>query len=232
MARSATRPRSRTRTPPTKREPPLDWAGMYASTPYTRLPWYSARPAPWVVRAVRDRWIEPPGPILDVGCGAGTNAIWLASSGFQATGIDLAPVAVGVAQRRAGRTGSRATFRVANVLSLPFRAASFAGVIDCGCFHTLPFDQRARYATELGRVVRPGGVVLITWIAREETGEYGPPHRPSVHEVTGALEPLFVFEHTEFADASSKRAWSARGHTLARYSARLTRRRSPQPTRR
>ena len=207
----------------------VDWARLYATVAYRRLPWYSPRPPAWLVRAVTERWLRPPGPVLDVGCGAGSSALWLSRRGFRVTGIDLAPVAVEVARRRARTAGSSAVFVQGNILATPFRDRSFGSAVDSGCFHSLPVTDRALYAREVARLVRPSGRVLVTWIAREETGEYGPPHRPSLEEVTSALEPYFVFERTEFAERRSARAWSARGRRLSRYTASLTRRRSAQP---
>jgi SAM-dependent methyltransferase len=205
------------------------WARLYATVPYTQLPWYSPRPSPWLVDAASQGWIRPPGPILDIGCGAGSNALWLSHRGFRVSGLDLAPVAVDVARRRATRANSSAVFAQGSILAAPYRDASFRSALDSGCFHSVRIADRAGYAREVARLLRPAGALLVTWIAREETGEYGPPHRPSLEEVTSVLEPFFVFERTEFADHRSTRAWSARGHRLSRYTALLTRRRSAQP---
>jgi SAM-dependent methyltransferase len=112
---------------------------------------------------------------------------------------------------------------------MPFQRGAFGSVVDNGCFHSLPVRERPEYATEVARVLHPGGTLLLTWIGREETGAYGPPHRPSLNEVAAALEPDFIFRLTEFADSRSRGAWDARGHPLARYSALLERRRGPQP---
>ncbi len=207
----------------------VDWPRLYATVPYTRLPWYSPRPARWLVEAVSHGWVRPPGPILDIGCGAGSNALWLSRHGFRVTGIDLAPAAIAAAQRRASRSRSSAVFAQGSCLSLPYRNSAFGSALDSGCFHSLPIADRSRYAREVARLVRPAGSLLITWIAREETGEYGPPHRPSLEEVVSVLEPAFLFERTEFADKRSPSAWNARGHRLSRYTALLRRRRTAQP---
>ena len=123
-------------------EEALSWVRMYEKTPYTQLPWYSTRASPWLARAVKSRWIRPPGPILDIGCGAGSNSLWLSSEGFSVTGLDLAPVAIAAAERRGRRRKSSARFRVGSALSMPFPSSRFAGALDSGCFHTIPLPDR------------------------------------------------------------------------------------------
>jgi SAM-dependent methyltransferase len=226
---------SRTIPPPPARGSTAEeqtWAETYAKTRYTKLPWYSPRPSEWLVKAVRQRWIRPPIRIVDIGCGAGTNALWLAQEGFRATEIDLAPGAIEAARARAHRRGATAAFEQASALSMPFRNSAFEAALDNGCFHTIPIPKRGRYAREVARVVRPGGSYLLTWIAREETREMGPPHRPSLREVTTVFESRFNFVRTEFFGRESPGAWKTqgpKGPSLARYSALLTRRRTPQP---
>jgi len=222
--RSLPRAASRSAAPASR-----SWAQVYAETPYQKLPWYSPRPSAWLVKAVRARWVSPPGPIVDIGCGAGTNVLWLARRRFHATGIDLAPGAIAAAEQRARRRRATAKFRVGNALALPMRSASFGAALDNGCFHTLPVTERGTYAAEVARVLRPKGVFLISWVAREETRQFGPTHRPSLQEVTEAFESRFIFLHTQFFGGTSLGAWVACGHPLARYSAVLMRRTAPQP---
>ncbi|MCI4353566.1 MAG: class I SAM-dependent methyltransferase [Thermoplasmata archaeon] len=201
----------------------------YAHTNYRELPWFSPRPYPWLVQALDSGWIVPPGPVLDVGCGAGTNVLWLARQGFRASGVDLAPSAIAAAERRMKRARLSATFRVGDVLALPFRRGAFQAALDVGCFHSLPIARRPDYAKELARVVRHGGSFLLSWVAREETGKFGPPHRPSVVEIARTFEGAFVIERIQYAPSRSSRGWPTRGGRLAQYSCRLIRRSTPQP---
>lgn len=198
------------------------WERTYEETSYRELPWFSPRPYRWVVRAVRERWLRPRSWVLDVGCGAGTNSIFLARAGFRVCGIDLAPGAIAVAKRRAARAGLTIDFRVADVLKLPFPTASFGGAIDVGCFHTFDPPLRPSFSRELARVLRPGGRYAISWIGREHAGTLGPPHRPGLDEVTEALEDRFLFLRCEFHRGT-------RTTGPPHYTALLERRTRPRP---
>jgi len=174
------------------------WEKTYEQTPYRELPWYSPRPYGWVVRAARERWFRAGTRVLDIGCGAGTNSIFLARSGFEVCGVDLAPGAISAALKRAAHEGLSIDFRVADALRLPYPTASFGGAIDVGCFHTFDPSLRPAFSRELARVLRPSARYVLSWIAREHVGPLGPPHRPGLDEVTQALEDRFLFLRCEF----------------------------------
>jgi SAM-dependent methyltransferase len=197
------------------------WVKTYARTPYRDLPWFSPRPYDWLQRGVREHWLRPGAKVLDIGCGAGTNAIFLARSGFRASGLDLAPAAIEAGVRRARRAGLKVDFRVGDALRMPFSKGSFGGLTDVGCFHTLPIGLRDAYAAELSRVLRPGGTYLLSWVAREYTESMGPPHRPSVEEVASTFESRFLIRRIE-----SLRRGRA---NLPAYGGVLERRAHPQP---
>lgn len=170
------------------------WERLYTSGPMRKLPPAFQRPFPPLVQAVEDGWLRPPGPILDVGCGIGTNAFWLASKGFSATGVDVAKAAIEVAESARGGKGRNPAFRVADVLVSPSPSSRFRSAIDVGCFQTLPPPLRADFAHAVRRFLSGGAPYLVFWVAREEQGAWGPPHRMSVGEVTGAFEPWFSVE--------------------------------------
>ena len=197
------------------------WRELYRNSDYRALPWFSRQPFPWVAEAVSKTWIARGSKVLDVGCGAGTNSLFLARSGYRVAGIDLAPAAIEAAKGRAARQDLRVDFRVADVLRLPFPRGHFGGAIDIGCFHTLPVNLRSQYEAELARVVRPGGRFAIAWAAREFTASLGPPHRLSLEEGAAVLEGRFQFLRTAFLSG-----WKGR---ISSYGALLERRVGRQP---
>jgi SAM-dependent methyltransferase len=199
-----------------------EWRRTYETTPYRELPWFSPRAYPLVRRAVREQWWRRGTRLLDVGCGAGTNSLYLAKAGFRPTGIDLAPAAIAAAQKRAEAARIRAEFRVMDALAMPFPARTFGGAIDIGCYHTLPVRMRRAYARELARVLRPDATFALAWVAREFTGPRGPRHRPSVEETAQAWEPDFLVRCVEYHGEY--------GSGPPSYVARLERRTRPQPS--
>jgi SAM-dependent methyltransferase len=96
--------------------------------------------------------------VLDVGCGPGHLTRRLAALGFDATGIDLDPAMIERATARGGR------YLAADAASLPFEDGAFDLVVSTLSMHHWT-DAHAGIA-EIGRVVRPGGRVLIWDLGR------------------------------------------------------------------
>jgi SAM-dependent methyltransferase len=210
------------------------WTRLYAENPVPGMPWVNRGPYPPLARAVHDGWLTPPGPILDVGSGVGSNTFWLASHGFRATGVDIAPGAIAAAESNRARGVQNPRFLVDDVLASGLPARRFRAAVDVGCFHALPTSTRQEYAASLARLLVPGSPLLLFWVAREERGSWGPPHRLSVGEVTEVFESLFLVERVVYRPRSAhltpKVKRSSRPlATLAGYTARLVRRRETQP---
>jgi len=103
----------------------------------------------------------PPGRALDLGCGTGTNCIYLARHGWEVVGVDFSAVAIRRARRRARRAGVTVRFYRADVTDLSFLDGPFDLALDTGCLHSVPSERWERYAEELARLVRPGGLYLL-----------------------------------------------------------------------
>jgi SAM-dependent methyltransferase len=129
----------------------------------------------------RPRWdsIEPrpelegllqglrPGRALDLGCGTGTDAIYLAKQSWEVVGVDFVPEAIATARTRARAAGSAARFVAGDVTRL--RQAGVGGpfdlMIDIGCYHAIPACRRDVYAVEVAAVARPGADFYLAGIA-------------------------------------------------------------------
>lgn len=103
--------------------------------------------------------VSPGDPLLDFGCGTGELAAHLADAGFRVRGVDIAD---GMIEKARARFGDRVELtRLAPDWSrLPFDDASFAGAVASSVLEYVPdLDKVLR---ELARVVRPGGVFVLT----------------------------------------------------------------------
>jgi SAM-dependent methyltransferase len=100
---------------------------------------------------------------LDLGCGTGTSAIYLAQKGLAVIGIDFTPKAIDAARDKAQRAGVTVDFRVGDVTRLDSLGVRepFDLVLDLGCFHGLDAAKRARYAEHVARLTHPGSVFLL-----------------------------------------------------------------------
>jgi SAM-dependent methyltransferase len=112
---------------------------------------------------------------LEIGCGTGTNSVWLAQQGFAVTGIDLAPLAVEQAQKRARAAGVKANFLVADVLDLPDLDGPFGFFFDRGCYHAVRRGAPDQYAPAVARQLASGGRGLILAGNAREPHDPGPP---------------------------------------------------------
>lgn len=93
-----------------------DWNAHYAEG---NLPWDTGVPDRHLVNVV-EGGVLPRGRVLEVGCGTGTNGVWLASEGFTVFGVDVSPLAIERAHRRradAGVPGEVCTFEVQDFLA-------------------------------------------------------------------------------------------------------------------
>lgn len=113
------------------------------------------------VRQLIEEQRLPRGRALDIGCGTGTNVLYLAKEGFQVTGIDFVPRAISKAREKARNANVDAALRVANVLEPIEFAAPFDFVLDIGCFHNFDPSGRASYVKNVVRWTHPGSTYLL-----------------------------------------------------------------------
>ncbi len=181
---------------------------MYDGAP----PWEIGRPQAAVVRLAAAGRIG--GRVLDLGCGTGENALFLAGLGHAVLGVDASAKAIGMATRKAVARGSRAEFRVGDALRLEGLEHRYDTALDSGLFHTLSDAARARYVRGLGRVLKPGSSVFVLCFSDREPA-WGGPRRVSRRELEAAWTSEFAVEsiqperilHQQNADGAH--AWLA-----------------------
>jgi SAM-dependent methyltransferase len=137
-----------------------------------QAPWEIGGPQPEIVRLAEAGAIR--GVVLDVGCGTGENALYLAERGFDVWGIDFIPKAIERARDKAIKRGLGVHFQVGDALKLDVLGRTFDTVIDSGLFHVFEDDDRVRYVESLATVVRPGGRYFMLCFSEHQPGDWGP----------------------------------------------------------
>jgi len=123
----------------------------YGGTP----PWDIPGPQPAFARLAWNGSIT--GRVLDIGCGTGENALFLAARGLDVVGIDTSETAIAKARAKAAERRADATFVAADALRLSTLGRQFDTVIDSGLLHVLSDEDRARLVASVGDVLRVGG---------------------------------------------------------------------------
>jgi ubiquinone/menaquinone biosynthesis C-methylase UbiE len=112
--------------------------------------------------------LQPGESVLDVGCGTGVltrlAARKVAPSGH-AVGIDASPQMIATAQRKAGNV-SRLEFHVAAIEQLPLETGTFDVVLSSLMLHHLPDDLKKSGLSEVRRVLKPGGRLVVVDLTR------------------------------------------------------------------
>ena len=155
-----------------------DMASFWDVAYLVGAPWDTGEPPGELTELVDKHKLEP-GNILDIGCGTGTSVVFLASRGFEASGLDISRVAIRKAKSKAARHDVncrfyRLDFADPNELASA-RLPAFDLLIDNGCYHSLSPNDRDKYANSLLRVSRVGTVYLLWGFLRGSRPGFGPP---------------------------------------------------------
>lgn len=128
-----------------------------------------AKPCPFFVNAPDESlalWVDEglirAGTAIDLGCGGGRNAIFLARAGFEVEGVDYSRKAIDWAEERVKDAGVTVRLHCQSVLALDCAPGSFDLVYDSGCFHHLPPHRRRTYVALVTTALKPGGWFGLT----------------------------------------------------------------------
>ncbi|HEY9784015.1 MAG TPA: class I SAM-dependent methyltransferase [Candidatus Obscuribacterales bacterium] len=164
----------------------VDWNQRYIDQD---TPWDSGT-ASEELKAVLSEELIKPCRMLEIGCGTGTNAVFLAQAGFDVTAVDISAVAVKRAREKADAAGVKINFLQADVTALPAEVRGpFPFVFDRGTYHIVRSVNLAGMQDTLKRLVAPGGYfVVLAGNANEVAAlEKGPP-RVRASEMCAELE--------------------------------------------
>ncbi len=153
--------------------------------------WDVGRPDSILREVVQTKTVLP-GRTVELGCGTGTNAVYLAQQGFQVSAIDIAPTALALAEKKAAAAGVKVRWLLADVLWPP-RLPPADFIFDRGCYHGVRQSNAAGYVAALRRLSRPGTRVLILAGNANEPRTGGPP-RVTEEQLRADFSAEFQFE--------------------------------------
>lgn len=129
-----------------------DWDRRYASTENL----WSSRPNRFLVAEVEH--LEP-GRAIDLACGEGQNAIWLATRGWDVTGIDYSQVAIAKARSRAERESVTVRFACADLVEYEPETGSYD--LALVLYLHVPASERRRILARAAAALAPGGTFVL-----------------------------------------------------------------------
>ena len=169
-----------------------DWDRRYAAVENL----WAVKPNRFLVAEVAEL---PPGRALDLACGEGQNAIWLATLGWSVTGVDYSQVAIDKARDRANREGVEVDFVRADLLDFEPDPRSYDLVLLL-YFHLPPAELRTVLGRAQHALAEGGTVVIIGHDRTNITDGVGGPSDPSIHytpdELSAELAELEIVKAT------------------------------------
>jgi len=193
------------------------WNDIYSES---QLPWDSGVVDAHLAGVLARHRVQP-GKALEIGCGTGTNTLWLAQHGFQMTGIDIAQNAITKAEAKVAAAGVRCRLLVGDFLADKVPGAPYRFVYDRGVFHVFETRaKRARFASLVAQLLRPKGVWHSIIGSTDGPPRQSGPPRVSAADIVTAVEPYF-----EILELSST-AFDPESHRAVRAWILVARRRS------
>ena len=182
----------------------LFWEVRYL---FKKTPWDTGITPPEIVAAIESGKVLM-GGALDLGCGTGTNAIYLARHGFTVTGIDVSRRAIALAKRktRSAQLTDRVRLERGDVTLLRrwVLGGSIDFACDIGCFHILKREARQRYVAALTGVLKPGAIFML-YAFEPQADRTG----VALDEIAALFDPAYRLEGMRRGSDSSGRgsAW-------------------------
>lgn len=136
------------------------------------IPFFSNKPDENLVAEVQAGRLKG-GKALELGCGPGRNALYLARQGYQVEAYDLSETAIAWAKERAAEEQLDVHFESRSVFELTLKQ-EYDLVYDSGCLHHLLPHQRISYIEMIDQALKQGGYLGLTCFAPGYGGQGGP----------------------------------------------------------
>jgi SAM-dependent methyltransferase len=175
---------------------------IYRKAPLNEIPWNIETPPSQLVQLVDSGKVKPC-KTIDLGCGTGNYAIYLASRGFDVTGVDFSPTAIKIAKENAKKKGIKCNFLVSDVLGdLCEVKDTFDFAYDWELLHHIFPEQRRIYVENVHKLLNPRGKYLSVCLSEKDpefggSGNYRVTRLDTIlyfsseHELRDLFEPYF-----------------------------------------
>lgn len=162
------------------------WEAKWADSATPR--WRSLELPPEVRDAIASRWFRAGSRLIDIGCGSGELAAWIAAQGFDTVGVDYAASAIERARSHMEPSQANLRFELVDMCGPAPDLGTFESLFDRGCFHGLHPTDHPDYARNVAALSRTGSRFMMMCRLRELSRE------GRVRQVADALEEHFAVE--------------------------------------
>ena len=136
------------------------WERMWRK-PGNHPGWMVDTPRPFVLHGFEAGWLVPGMKVLEIGCGRGNTAIWLAQRGLKVLGIDVSASAIRQA-REAFPAQDGLTFKASDICGNFSSDTTYEVILDTGCLQHLSADLRVGYRENVLRASHTGSRLVVT----------------------------------------------------------------------
>ncbi|UKJ62323.1 methyltransferase domain-containing protein [Cellulosimicrobium cellulans] len=194
---------------------------VYDEEPLADICWVTTSVSPALQGLVIDQTIPRGSRVVDLGCGPGVHAIFLARHGMDVVGVDRSSGALERARQLAGFYQAEVEFVEGDILDVPLPDATADVVHDSFVYHNVRPEARAQYVAEVARILRPGGLLVMTEFSDRMTPGTGPIRLTGDDMTLPWLEDFTVEELRRFRNLPTEKR-PDQWHWLGLYTRRTT----------
>lgn len=147
---------------------------VYDEEPLADICWVTTSVSPALQGLVIDQTIPRGSRVVDLGCGPGVHSIFLARHGMDVVGVDRSSGALERARQLADFYQAEVEFVEGDILDVPLPDATADVVHDSFVYHNVRPEARAQYVAEVARILKPGGLLVMTEFSDRMTPGTGP----------------------------------------------------------
>jgi cyclopropane fatty-acyl-phospholipid synthase-like methyltransferase len=182
------------------------YSKAYESEKPIHLEWTAGTASPQLVNLVYEGKIPNNSKILELGCGLGTESVFLAARGMDVSAIDLSEHAIETGKKLCECYGVNVNFIAADLINTDLFEQEFDIITDQGCFHHMYEDERKIYLEKVLKYLKPGGMFILRCFSDKIPGG-DQPRRISSDDMLSTFSPSFKLEHMERVLSFSSRRY-------------------------